>query len=256
MKIITWNCNMAFRKKADRILAHHPDVLVVQECEHPEKINFATHRVQPTGMVWLGSNRNKGLCIFSYHGFTCTMHKQHNPSLKLIAPIKISSENTSFLLYAIWAHHPEDKDGQYITQVWKALKHYDKIIRKKNTVLAGDFNSNTIWDKPRREGNHSTVVKQLASKHIESVYHKYFAQEQGKEAHPTFYLYKNKNKPYHLDYCFASADLINRVSSIEMGDFETWMKYSDHVPVMVSFDMGENTISSLGKSGYDIAAYQ
>jgi hypothetical protein len=40
MKIITWNCNMAFRKKADLILAHKPDILIVPECEHPDKLNL------------------------------------------------------------------------------------------------------------------------------------------------------------------------------------------------------------------------
>ena len=29
MKIITWNCNMAFRKKAALILKHKPDILIV-----------------------------------------------------------------------------------------------------------------------------------------------------------------------------------------------------------------------------------
>jgi hypothetical protein len=41
----------------------------------------------------------------------------------------------------------------------------------------------------------------FAAKGIESVYHKYFEQQQGKEAHPTFYLYRHQNKPYHMDYC-------------------------------------------------------
>jgi exonuclease III len=36
MKIITWNCNMAFRKKADWILQYEPDILIIPECEHPE----------------------------------------------------------------------------------------------------------------------------------------------------------------------------------------------------------------------------
>lgn len=242
LKIVTWNCNMAFRKKAAEILEHRPDILVVQECEHPEKLNFPSHPVQPTGFLWLGENKNKGLGIFCYGGFTCKIHKSHNPALKLIVPVKISKGTAKMMLYAIWAHNPGDKEGQYITQVWKALRHYDKFITKTNTILTGDFNSNTIWDKPRREGNHSTVVKQLESRNISSVYHKYFTQAQGREAHPTFYLYRNRNKPYHMDYCFVSADLMKKLSCVEIGDFDRWTKYSDHVPLIVTFASERNTV--------------
>lgn len=235
MKIITWNCNMAFRKKAGIILQHKPDILIVQECEHPDKLKFNDDTAQPTDVLWFGENKNKGLGIFSYSRFRFKLHKTHNPELKLVAPVRISDGVTNLLLYAIWANNPGDKDGPYVTQVWKALKHYNRIIRKKGTILVGDFNSNTIWDRPRREGNHSTVVKQLAKKGIHSVYHKHFMQEQGKEAHPTHYLYRHKEKPYHLDYCFVSSDLISELQTVEIGDYDSWKTYSDHVPVMVTF---------------------
>lgn len=235
MKLITWNCNMAFRKKLDVILQHKPDILVIQECEHPGKIKFSNDN-KPNDALWFGGNMNKGLGIFSYSNYRLKLHKTHNPDLKLIAPVKVFNEESDLLLYAIWAHNPQDKDGPYITQVWKALKHYKRLIRKTKTVLAGDFNSNTIWDRPRREGNHSTVVQRLAAKEIHSVYHKYFSQEQGREAHATHYLYRHKERPYHLDYCFISNDLIQNLHSVEIGDFEEWKQYSDHMPIMVTFN--------------------
>ena len=40
MRIITWNCNMAFRKKASCILPLDPDLLVIPECECPDKLKF------------------------------------------------------------------------------------------------------------------------------------------------------------------------------------------------------------------------
>ncbi len=237
MKIITWNCNMAFRKKAAVILQHQPDILVVQECEHPDKLKFDKGVPQPTDMLWFGDNKNKGLGIFSYCKLKLKQHKLYNPQLKIIAPVKVYDGENSFMLYAVWANNPADKDGPYVTQIWKALAHYKTIIRKQKTILTGDFNSNTIWDKPRRQGNHSTVVKTLEAKNIFSLYHHHFNQQQGKEHHPTFYLHRNIQKPYHLDYCFASNDLVKNLLTVEVGEHSFWAKYSDHVPVMATFNI-------------------
>ena len=105
------------------------------------------------------------------------------------------------------------------------------------TILIGDFNSNTIWDKPKRKGNHSTVVDRLAQKGIFSTYHKHYKQMQGKEEHSTLFMYRHQNKPYHIDYCFASIDLINKLKNVEIGSYEEWTTYSDHKPVIVTFDV-------------------
>jgi len=69
MKIITWNCNMAFRKKAGLILTHKPDIVIIPECEHPDKLKFTTGTPEPTDTLWFGTNLNKGLGIFSYSKF-------------------------------------------------------------------------------------------------------------------------------------------------------------------------------------------
>jgi len=235
MKIITWNCNMAFRKKAKLILSYQPDILVIPECEHPDKFNFDIDFPKPTSALWFGKNQNKGLGIFSYHDFELTVLDDHNENLRMIVPIRVNKCNINFNLFAIWANNPEDKDGQYVEQVWKALHHYDYLISQTNTILIGDFNSNTIWDKPRRIGNHSAVVKRLEDKGIYSVYHSHYKKNQGLEAHPTLYLYRHQNKPYHLDYCFVSEDLLQNLQSVEIGEYDYWTKHSDHVPIILTF---------------------
>jgi len=235
MKIITWNCNMAFRKKADLILAHQPDILVIPECENLDKLKFNTDTPKPTDMLWFGTNKNKGLGIFSYGKFKFKKLRNHDPNIKMVIPIAVTGGELDFVLYAVWANNPDDPDGQYVEQVWKAVHHYDKKIKNKQTILIGDFNSNTIWDRKYRVGNHSHVVTHLEKKGIRSCYHLHHKQEQGKEEHPTFYLYKHKDKPYHLDYCFASTDMTDRMRSVEIGEYELWKQYSDHVPVMVTF---------------------
>ncbi|MCY7293017.1 MAG: hypothetical protein LH615_12630 [Ferruginibacter sp.] len=236
MKIITWNCNMAFRKKAEFILAHKPDILVIVECEHPDKLIFTADIPKPTDSLWFGKNQRKGLAIFSYGAHRFKTLENHNEDFKMIIPIEVSGGRFDFNLFLIWAFNPGDKDGRYVTQIWKAINHYDKLLSGKPTMLIGDFNSNTIWDnKTRRLGSHSAVVKQLEDKSIFSTYHIHHKQTQGIEQHPTFYLYRHKDKPYHNDYCFVSSDMLEKLLSVEIGDHAYWTQYSDHVPVMITF---------------------
>jgi exodeoxyribonuclease III len=235
MRIITWNCNMAFRKKADVILTYKPDILIIPECEHPDKLFFSEDTPKPKDILWFGKNQNKGLGIFSYSDYHFTVLEYHNHDIQTIIPISVSGGEFVFNLFAIWANNPTDPDGQYIEQVWKAIHHYDTLLTGSKTILIGDFNSNKIWDRRHRVSNHSNVVKYLEDKGIFSTYHLHHKQAQGSEEHPTLYMYRHLDKPYHIDYCFVSADLAEKLQSVEVGDYEFWTKYSDHVPLIVTF---------------------
>ena len=228
---------MAFRKKADFILAHKPDILIVPECEHPDKLKFKAETPKPNDILWFGANQNKGLGIFSYTDFKFKLLDIHNPEFKMIIPLAVTGGQFDFNLFAIWANNPTDEDGKYITQVWKAINHYDTLLTDHRTMLIGDFNSNTIWDyKKHRLSNHSSVVKQLEDKGIFSTYHLYYKQMQGTEAHPTLYMYRHKDKPYHIDYCFVSEDMAEKLQSVEIGDYDFWIQHSDHVPLIVTYN--------------------
>ena len=227
---------MAYRKKANFILTHKPDILIVPECEHPDKLKFNIDTQKPTQTLWFGKNKNKGLAVFSYSNFKFKVLDVHNEDFKMIIPIAVTGGNFDFNLFAVWAYNPNDRDGRYITQVWKAVNHYDKLIRDNPTIVIGDFNSNVIWDyKKHKLGNHSLVVEALEDKGVFSTYHSYHNQIQGKEKHPTLYMYRHKNKPYHIDYCFASSNFIDKLENVEIGTHQEWTKYSDHNPLIVTF---------------------
>lgn len=233
---------MAFRKKAASILKYKPDILVVPECEHSDKLKFDDGLPKPKDHLWFGLNQHKGLGVFCYSELKLSVFEDYNPAFRMIIPLEVTGENFSFNLFAVWANNPADPDGQYVEQVWKALHYYEQHLSGKPTILMGDFNSNTIWDRKRRAGNHSSVVKFLEEKNIFSSYHFYKKQEQGKEKHPTLYLYRHKDKPYHLDYCFMSADLLHNVSSVVIGKYDAWAMHSDHVPVIVTFNVDGDSI--------------
>jgi exonuclease III len=235
MKIIAWNCNMAFRKKAAFILTQQPDIIIVPECECPDKLKFTDGTPLPHHSLWYGDNEHKGLGVFSYNKYQLKLLDCHNPAFKNILPIAVTGGKVDFILFAVWANHPADKDGPYVTQVWKAIQYYDELLNNNKVILAGDFNSNTIWDRPKRTGNHSDLVEKLASKKIVSTYHTFYRQQHGKEMHPTQFMYRHLNKPYHLDYCFASAYFIKKLTHVEIGQYDNWTHLSDHKPVSVTF---------------------
>jgi hypothetical protein len=225
---------MAFRKKTDHILRLIPDILIISECEHPGKLIFP---YLPTSVVWYGQNQHKGLGVFSFGDYKLKLLPEHAPSLKTILPISVTCEKTNFILFAIWANNPLDKGNQYVGQIWKAIHYYEHLIKPEKTILAGDFNSNSMWDKPRRTGNHTALVDALELKGIKSIYHHHGGHLQGKEPHATFNLHKNFYKPYHLDYCFASGDFILNLTDFEIGNYNDWNKYSDHLPLIINFNI-------------------
>lgn len=237
MKIITWNCNMAFRKKADFILKSNPDILVVPECEHPDKLKFTKGTPLPKDMFWYGTNYNKGLAVFSYSDFKIELIETHNPEIKTILPLRITNGKFNFILFAIWAYNPNDLYYKYIGQVWKAIEYYEKLIVEENVILIGDFNSNAIWDKLKRRISHSMVVEKLKTLNISSAYHEYLNQIQGQEIDPTYFMYRHQDKPYHIDYCFASANLMEKLTAVDVGAYEEWTMHSDHKPLSLTFEV-------------------
>lgn len=231
---------MAYRRKAIHILKYKPDIIVVSECEHPDKLIFPNDCKNPSDVIWHGDNLNKGLGVFSYSNYRFELLSQHAPEIKNILPIKVTGGKIDFILFAIWANHPRDKPYQYVGQVWKAMHYYEDLFTELPTILTGDFNSNSIWDRKKRDFDHTRVVNHLAQKNITSCYHKYFKQEQGKEKHPTQYMYRHKDKPYHLDYCFASGILVSKLKKVSVGSHSEWCEYSDHCPVITTFlDRGD-----------------
>lgn len=220
---------MAFRNKTAHILSLKPDLLLVQECEQRVVVEQEHYLENCHGALWHGDNKHKGLAVFSFTGIDPKIAEFYNPAYKYIIPIHCGQT----LVFHIWAMpHPEGKVKSYVGQIWAALQYYESYI-SGNVILAGDFNSHVKWDAERSKGNHSDVVKFLADRQILSVYHEVNQIKPGEEPDPTIYLLKQKHKPYHLDYCFASQTCVSDQTTAEIGRFEDWIGESDHMPLVV-----------------------
>ncbi len=244
MKVITWNCNMAFRKKYKNILSYKPDLLIVPECEHPSNFKDTFY----SDVVWIGNNNKKGLGVFSFNEFKISLHKSYCEDFKYILPIEVTKNNEKIMnLIAVWAQdNIENPKRRYIGNIWCALNYY-KDLFKEPVIIAGDFNWNVIWDRGKSSlyGTLTDVINLLKQYGIYSTYHSIpdaiFGTNAvfGSEKDPTLFLLKNKEKTYHIDYIFTSQNFINDLESCIIGKHKNWIALSDHMPVFAEFKENE-----------------
>jgi endonuclease/exonuclease/phosphatase family metal-dependent hydrolase len=51
------------------------------------------------------------------------------------------------------------------------------------------------------------------------------------------FLQRNLNKPYLIDYCFASSTILDKVQNVEIGTYQNWTAFSDHTPLVIDFNL-------------------
>jgi exonuclease III len=232
MRVVAWNCQGGFHKKIDVFKSLRPDLAVISEFS--QKCANAT-RSLGYRVLWFGSNPRKGLAVICREDWAIEAIQALEQ--KWIAPIRVHTGFTAFTLIAFWACSVgKTKLTQYIGQVYQALISPRDWFSSGQVVMAGDLNSNKIWDSNRPTGNHSAVVKLLEQRGIVSGYHEYFGEEQGKESRASWYLYRHESKPFHLDLVFIPKIWMGRVTSVEVGEFAAWSKHSDHSPVVVEIN--------------------
>jgi exonuclease III len=223
---------MAFRKKWDSVMRYNPDILIIQECEHESKYKPSELIPNCNQFLWHGENPNKGIGIFTFNDFQIQLSESYNNEYRYIIPLKVSGP-IEINLFAIWAM--PDKENtlkSYVGQIWQAINYYQKEVLA-DSILIGDWNSNVIWDKDRRIGNHSEIVDLLGNYGIVSLYHELRKEKQGQELEPTLYLLKKEEKPYHIDYCFLPEKLVGEETRIKIGKYQDWISLSDHMPIII-----------------------
>jgi exonuclease III len=229
MRIVTWNCGGAFRKKQEFLKGYYsPDIAIIQECENPEIGDYSIYPYH----VWVGENRNRGLGVFSESPISC-FHSSCSSKYHIFCEIG----GVSFV--AFWAMNDTNRKNRYVAQVWNVLSNSQDFLNRKPIVL-GDFNWNIKFDiSPRYPltGNFSLVEDLLTSYGLRSVYHEINKLNFGSEKAPTLFLRKDVERPYHVDYIFSPIDLVAHTTSFEIGSSSTWIDKSDHMPLFWEFSI-------------------
>lgn len=226
MRITAWNCGMAMHRKMDRLLALEPDVAVLPECASPEVAAARAVYAAATSHAWMGDRRHKGLAVLTFGPWRLEPVRR-TCDARFILPLRVDGP-TPFGLLAVWTQPPG-----YVEHTHAALDAYGEAFSDGPMVVAGDLNSNTIWDA-NRVLNHSRLVERLRALGIVSAHHRHHREEHGAETRPTFFLYRHRTHPFHLDYVFVPKAWTRRLRSVEVGAFDEWRDVSDHVPVTVT----------------------
>lgn len=238
MKIVTWNCQQAFARKAERIFSGAPDIAVIQECSKrsTEIVGFDGY-----SGLWAGENLNKGIGVFCKTGWSVRAFAVRKKSgARWVIPFAVEGP-VNFTLVAVWACSAKSRSESYVGQIRTVLKERPAWLRRAPIVLAGDFNSSAVFDKNRPEWNHTLMVRRFRRRGLVSAYHAHFGEEHGVETMPTFHLYRRPEERYryHFDYIFLPEKW--PIEAMDVGRHCDWGAVSDHFPLMVDVSVGEVT---------------
>lgn len=224
LRIAAWNCcagPLAPKLRAARRL--RADILVLPEAPRvPEGEQVA----------WIGENPRKGLAVLVRPPWR--VERVALPRVELpryFLPVRIVGPET-FMLWGVWAH--AFGADRYVRATHRALDACQAHVAREQPLLLGDFNSHSRWDHQHPPGrSHSALVGRLAALGYVSAYHHCRQRAHGREGHATFYEYRHRDRPYHLDYAFVPAGMVPRLRRVSVGQHRAWSRWSDHMPLVL-----------------------
>ncbi len=227
MRIISWNCQGGFyNQKYEKIIGLAPDIAIIQECNKPSKLPIS---VQYEDIIWQGNDK-KGIGVMTFSSKYKISSLVVEYKFPWILPILVTGEE-NFVLVAVWT---QDIPGfSYGKLLLSALKEYNHLFENKSVIIIGDFNIDQKY-KPSYGGIlFDEITELLEVSRIKSCYHHFNNEKFGEETTPTYFHNRKKQMPFHLDYCFATIDVLERAREFCIKDGEDWNEISDHFPLII-----------------------
>lgn len=235
MRIISWNCNGAFRNKYEALNQQNADLLVIAESESPEYLHQRQNTIPAESHLWCGTRSCKGLSLFSKNGFHIKKAAFFNPAFRHILPATITTPNgKEFLLIGVWASTvQENHEWDYIGQMCVFMESFQHLFPEK-TILIGDLNSNMQWNSYyKKEHNFSHFLELMQKSGFISLYHHFSGDAQGHEKLPTSYYHRDPQRGFHIDYAFSSQTFLKDIEDFHIETSLDWLNFSDHLPLFL-----------------------
>lgn len=227
-RIVTWNCMRRLEAKRDAFEVLAPELAVI--CEATAE-GVAALGVEDAICSEPLEGRG-GLCVALVANNGWRLEKLAEAADRHVLAARASKDGRTLTLVGVWML--PDK-GDYVTPLLRALAEVEPCLGG-DVVIAGDFNAHPQWDVGKGVGRQfASVVKWLGERGLTSLWHHHSGERHGEETTPTFFMNLKAEKPFHIDYAFASQALAQKCRSVEIGAHAQWVatKLSDHAPLIV-----------------------
>lgn len=225
MRIVTWNCYRGDPvSRFERLAALRPNIGILQECSRPKE-------PAPDNLLWFGDNPRKGMAVVSGPGYKITPGPIDPTIIDSTFPVVLTTpENDRIHLLAVWSK----PNPTYVSAIARGLDVYSDFLMEAPSLVIGDFNSHSRFDRGNEEWTHARLVQRLTDDFgLASAFHSHHVES---EEPPTLYWRWNESKPFHIDYCFLPASWVGRLSEVSIGNFDDWKSESDHRPLLVAIN--------------------
>lgn len=221
MRIISWNCNGALRRKIDLVRCFQPDLLIVQEASERD-----VSSIDAPFTHWIG-RKHRGLAVIGLRDASYRIDPIFDPDLPWFTPLHVDENR----VLAVWASVLTSR-LRYVRLLHHALDRFEGFLGSPRGMVVGDLNSSTVFDRKHGDVNHTSLVDRLSSMGYTSLWHHLRREGHGTESRPTFYLYRRPERTWHLDYAFVTPALMQG-ATLELGSPDEWLDHSDHLPLFL-----------------------
>ncbi len=219
------------KDKFKKITELCPDLAVIPELPDPSMFQ---NEVTIENSIWYGQEKGIGLGIISFSKDYKLSMLVDEIKYEWVVPIQVSGQE-DFILLAVWTKRTPGYSS-YGHILYSALKEYEHFLKNKRVIIIGDFNIDknlpSSYSGIQGRLGFERIIELLHSCGLTSCYHYFSNEEFGSESKATYYHYRKSTLPFHIDYCFASQEMIQRTKQFYVDNDEDWAKLSDHLPLV------------------------
>jgi hypothetical protein len=228
VRIVAWNCGDGFGRKVAALDSLDADLAVVSEVRF-KAIEKA--KIEPERVAWVGKPTGKGIAIIGKPGWSIRAETVSFDD-EWFLPVIAKNAAREIQVLGVWAQHKGVSGNPNL----RALKGCSSFIRRAHTVVAGDFNSNVIWDQSNKKNRFADTLACMRDFGLISAWHSHHNEIHGQETIPTLCWRKSFTQVYHIDYVFVPDDPNWKITEVSIGSPSDWVMtgLSDHLPVIVT----------------------